>query len=117
MYRDYLEKLGRGWVAELNGRVVAFCYADRKHASIWALFVQPGFEGNGLAQRLLKLAVDWLFELGWESVELDTTPGTRADKFYVRQGWTREIASATSVRFSFAKPFGSSDAYLLPGEQ
>lgn len=104
MYLDYLEKQGRGWVAEVDGRVIAFSYADREHASIWALFVQPEFEGNGLAKRLLNLAVDWLFELGWESVELDTTPGTRADRFYVMQGWTRGVASARSVPFTLAKP-------------
>lgn len=103
MYEDYLENLGRGWVAEMDGRVIAFCYADREHASIWALFVQQEYEGNGAAKRLLKLAVDWLFELGWESVELDTTPDTRADRFYLRQGWTRGMAGATSVRFSLAK--------------
>lgn len=110
MYQDYLEKLGRGWVAELNGTIVAFCYADREHASIWALFVQPGFEGNGFAKRLLKLAVDWLFELGHQSVELDTTPDTRADRFYVRQGWTRGVASARSVPFRLSRTVAKTHA-------
>lgn len=104
MYQDYLEKLGRGWVAELDGEIVAFCYADREHASIWALFVQPGFEGNGLAKHLLKLAVNWLFELGHQSVKLDTTAHTRADRFYVMQGWTRASVSPTSARFTFSRP-------------
>ena len=110
MYQDYLEKLGRGWVAEVDGTLVAFSYADRENASIWALFVQPGFEGYGLGKRLLKLAVDWLFELGHQSVELDTTPDTRADRFYVQQGWTRGVASARSVPFTLAKPLVATNA-------
>lgn len=58
MYQDYLAYLGRGWVAEVDGDVVAFCYAERENSSIWALFVFPEYEGQGLAKHLLKLAVD-----------------------------------------------------------
>jgi GNAT superfamily N-acetyltransferase len=89
MYSDYLSVLGRGWVAESNGQVVGFCYADRENSSIWALFVSPEYEGQGLAKRLLNLAVAWLFELGNGSVRLSTGAGTRADRFYAAQGWTR----------------------------
>ena len=65
MYEDYLEDCGRGWVAEIDGVVVAFCYADKVDGSIWALFVAPGHEGLGLARCLLACAVDWLFALGF----------------------------------------------------
>ncbi|MBC7664344.1 MAG: GNAT family N-acetyltransferase, partial [Caulobacter sp.] len=47
MYRDYLDALGRGWVAELDGEIIGFSYADRTDASIWALFVDPAREGLG----------------------------------------------------------------------
>jgi hypothetical protein len=30
---DYLDKLGRGWVGELDGRIVGFSYADRQDNS------------------------------------------------------------------------------------
>lgn len=34
MYEDFLEQSGRGWVAEHDGEVVAFCYADKLKGSI-----------------------------------------------------------------------------------
>ena len=90
MYRDHLDTLGRGWVAEQDGEVIGFAYADRTDSSIWALFVDPGREGRGAGSRLLRLAVDWLFELGHPEVRLGTAAHTRADRFYAAQGWTRE---------------------------
>lgn len=104
MYSDYLSILGRGWVAESDGQVVGFCYAERENSSIWALFIAPENEGQGLAKRLLKLAVDWLFELGKESVELSTGVNTRADRFYAAQGWARgQVERDKDVRFTLSK--------------
>jgi GNAT superfamily N-acetyltransferase len=99
MYRDYLDLAGRGWVAEIDARVVGFSYADKVNASIWALFMLEEYEGRGIAKRLLQLAVDWLFEQGGESVHLTTSAGTRADRFYVAQGWTRTAISETESGF------------------
>ena len=89
MYRDYLELLGRGWVAELDGEIVGFSYAEKADASIWALFVDPPREGPGAGQALLRRAVDWLFAQGHDEVCLGTQAHTRADRFYAAQGWTR----------------------------
>jgi GNAT superfamily N-acetyltransferase len=90
MYRDYLDERGRGWVAEEHGEIIGFAYADRADASIWALFVDPAREGRGAGQRLLRLATDWLFEIGNPELRLGTAANTRADRFYAAQGWTRE---------------------------
>jgi hypothetical protein len=49
-----------------------------------------GYEGRGLARRLLALAVDWLLEQGAQRITLSTGAGTRADRFYTAQGWMRE---------------------------
>ncbi|MEO5932328.1 MAG: GNAT family N-acetyltransferase [Duganella sp.] len=103
MYRDYLELLGRGWVMEVDGEVVGFCYADKRDASIWALFVSPPFEGRGIAKRLLSAAVDWLFELGHDSVHLSTSKDTRADKFYTGQGWTRSELNERDAGFRLTR--------------
>lgn len=100
MYEDFLENAGRGWVAESEGEIVAFCYADKVNASIWALFVRPGHEGQGLGKSLLGHAVRWLFETGHEAVHLSTGAGTRADRFYAGQGWQRRPLSATEVAYS-----------------
>lgn len=90
MYEDYLQLLGRGWVAEIDGEVVGFSCADKTNSSIWALFISPSHEGKGLAKRLLNLATGWLFEQRKTLVRLSTGADTRADRFYDLQGWTRE---------------------------
>ena len=103
MYRDYLELLGRGWVAEVNGEIAGFSYADKEDFSIWALFVAQPYEGRGIGKALLRPAVDWLFEQGGDSVSLTTTPDTRADRFYSAQGWTREAINERNARFTLAR--------------
>lgn len=90
MYRHHLDALGRGWVALLDGEIVGFSCADRTDSSIWALFVDPAREGLGAGSGLLRLAVEWLFEIGNDEVRLGTQADTRADRFYAAQGWTRE---------------------------
>jgi GNAT superfamily N-acetyltransferase len=101
---DYLDKLGRGWVAELDGEIVGFSYADRTDASIWALFVDPAHEGRGAGKQLLRLAAGWLFEIGHDEVRLGTQANTRADRFYAAQGWTRgDMKDGVEVWFTLRR--------------
>lgn len=108
MYEDFLERSGRGWVAESAGVVVGFSYADDVNASIWALFVQPGQEGRGLGKALLDQATGWLFARGHAQVRLTTGAGTRADRFYAALGWQREPGSgqmsASEIAYTLARP-------------
>jgi GNAT superfamily N-acetyltransferase len=104
MYEDYLERSGRGWVAEADGDIVGFSYADNVNASIWALFIQPGQEGRGLGKALLEQAANWLFDQGHASIRLTTGAGTRADRFYAAQGWRREPVSGTEIAYFLARP-------------
>jgi GNAT superfamily N-acetyltransferase len=77
----------RGWVAEQAGRIVGFSIADRAAASIFALFILPEFEGQGLGTRLLEAAVAWLRAEGAGDIWLVTGEGTRAASFYAARGW------------------------------
>lgn len=104
MYEDFLEAAGRGWVAESDGKIIAFCYAAKVDGSIWALFVRPGHEGQGVAKSLLALAVNWLFDSGHERVHLSTGANTRADRFYAAQGWARSPVSDTEIAYYLTKP-------------
>jgi GNAT superfamily N-acetyltransferase len=104
MYEDYLERSGRGWVAEADGAIVGFSYADNTDASIWALFIQPGQEGRGLGKALLAQATDWLFGQGHERIRLTTGAGTRADRFYAAQGWQREPVGESEIAYTLARP-------------
>ncbi len=77
----------RGWIAEIDGRVVAFAIAHADMRSIFALFVMPEREGCGLGSALLDRAVRWLQSEGTATIWLTTAPDTRAAAFYVRRGF------------------------------
>jgi len=89
MYAAYLSVSGKGWLCEIGEEAVGFSVASRRDASIWALFVKPEYEGSGIGSRLLKLATDWLLEMGVPHISLSTDANTRADRLYERQGWKR----------------------------
>ena len=104
MYVDYLTVSGKGWLCEVDGKVVGFSVASLRDASIWALFVAPGYEGRGIGTGLLKLATDWLFDNGVSSISLTTGAYTRADRIYERQGWKRgEIKPDGEVSYRLDK--------------
>lgn len=91
MWLDGLEASGNActWVCEIDGRIVGFSCGRIREADIWALFVDPGFEGRGIGSELLDLATDWLAERSVAIIELSTTDRSRADAFYQRKGWQR----------------------------
>ena len=102
-YREMLKELGRGWVHEKSDKVVAFGIADHAHRNIWALFVAPGFEGQGIGRELLAVMVTWLFEQSRDPVWLTTGRNTRAEDFYSAAGWRAVGAAADSeMRFELA---------------
>jgi GNAT superfamily N-acetyltransferase len=90
----------RGWVAERNGEIVAFTIADRAEKSIFALFVLPAHEGQGLGDRLLTLALEWLGDNGARDIWLTTGPDTKAARFYEKRGWMAVAPTETGdVRY------------------
>jgi GNAT superfamily N-acetyltransferase len=97
-YVAYISDVGRGWVAEVNGAIVGFSFANRS-GLIWALFIAPGFEGRGLGQALLACCIDWLRANGCARAFLDTGPNTRAERFYRRNGWRETARTPLSVDY------------------
>lgn len=93
------------WVAEVDGDIAGFATARSPEADVWALFVDPAHEGQGIGRALLDRAVAWLFERGADEVVLATGPGTRADAFYREAGWRRgETLDNGDVRYRLARP-------------
>jgi ribosomal protein S18 acetylase RimI-like enzyme len=86
-YRCRLDPPGVSLVAESNGRVVGFAVGDAESASIWALFVDPPFEGHGTGRLLHDALVASLFAKGLTELHLSTDSGTRAERLYRRAGW------------------------------
>ena len=92
------------WVAEIDGVTAGFSTARIAERDIWALFVDPAHEGCSVGRALLDRAVAWLFERGVDEVLLSTGPGTRADAFYRRAGWSRgETLDNGDVRYRLAR--------------
>lgn len=87
--RTFLNERGKGWVVEEGGRINGFAIVDGIEGSVWALFVRPGQEGRGIGRLLMGPAMDHLRDLGFRMAWLSTEPGTRAEAFYLEQGWTR----------------------------
>ena len=81
---------GKGWVSTKDEQITGFAIVDLTNNNIWALFVHPDEEGNGAGKQLHKKMLDWYFSKTNDDCWLSTTPGTRAEKFYQMQGWTRD---------------------------
>jgi GNAT superfamily N-acetyltransferase len=91
------------WVWVEDDLILAFAAGDTRNGWIWALFVDPDHEGRGIGQALLPLACDTLRNGGHTSATLSTTAGTRADRFYRRNGWTA-IGTNEKGEIVFQKP-------------
>jgi GNAT superfamily N-acetyltransferase len=102
---EALEVTGRGWVIELDGVIVAFAIGNALTGSIWALFVDPPHQGHGYGRRLHDTVVKWLWSQGLDRIWLNTQPGTRAQRFYERQGWVcRGPIDTGELRFELMRP-------------
>ena len=84
---EYITKRGKGWVCVIHSEVVGFSIVDLIDNNIWALFVHPDYEGDGIGKKLHNMMIDWYFTQTKEKVWLGTSPNTRAEKFYRMQGW------------------------------
>jgi GNAT superfamily N-acetyltransferase len=77
-------------VASMAGRTAA--HADPPPPGtiyLWQMFVRPGWQGAGLAQALMDLALAEARERGYERMTLWAAAGaTQARRFYERGGWT-----------------------------
>ena len=103
-YVDYLTRRGKGWVAEREGRIVGFGIADLLGHSIWALFVHPEYDRQGIGRALHDAMLRWYFGHTREPLWLSTAPGTRAEGFYRRAGWRETGRTASGeVRFALAQ--------------
>jgi GNAT superfamily N-acetyltransferase len=90
---------GKSWVATIDDRVRGFSFADPNKRNLWALFVEQGFEGQGMGRPLHDAAVQWLFHNGAAEIWLTTGPGTRAERFYRSAGWRFAGMDAGESRF------------------
>lgn len=81
-----IESEGRGWVAEQDGRIVGFAIGLHS-GHVWALFVRPEAEGQGIGSALHAEMLAWLAGQPVSELWLSTGADTRARRFYEARGW------------------------------
>ncbi len=74
-------------VWEVAGHIQGMSAGDPRNGNIWALFVDPEFEGRGIGQALIRAACIAVHAAGHEVAMLSTQVGSRAERFYLRNGW------------------------------
>ena len=100
---EMLSYPGHGWVAELDGRMIAFSMANAQEATVFALFVRPECEGKGAGRRLMAETEEWLFAQGCKEIWLstDSDRSVRANGFYRHLGWQdKGLLEDGQVRFT-----------------
>jgi len=101
---NYLVNRGKGWVCEIDGRIVGFAIADLLDHNVWALFVQPGFDKKGIGRKLHDDMLDWYFSQADSTIWLSTAANTRAEKFYRKAGWKEVgIHGKGEIKFEMSK--------------
>jgi GNAT superfamily N-acetyltransferase len=87
-YIDAMEASGRSWIIESDGEIIAFASAMHT-GNVWALFVHPDHAGRGHGKALHNIMIAWCRSRGLSRLWLSTAPDTRAERFYIAQGWRR----------------------------
>lgn len=101
---DYICKRGRGWVAIIDGLIIGFSIVSVTDQNVWALFVDPDFEGRGAGRALHDVMMDWYFNQTESLIWLSTAPGTRAEQFYREAGWQQNgLYGKGEIRFEMNK--------------
>jgi GNAT superfamily N-acetyltransferase len=101
-YEDFITHRGKGWVCEVDGRIVGFAIVDMVDHNVWALFVQPEYEGKGIGRKLHDIMMDWYFDQTDTTIWLGTAPGTRAEQFYRKAGWKEVGMHGKEIRFEMS---------------
>lgn len=76
------------WVAVDVDRIVGFSMGSSEDACLFAAFVRPEWEGQGIGRLLVERAEAFLFESS-PSIWLHTDGFSRAAGFYEKLGWRR----------------------------
>lgn len=106
---EMLATTSRAWIGRVDGIDAAFSMADSSRATIFAMFVRPGFEGRGLGRALMDRAESWLWKQGCGEIWLTTgaDPAIRANGFYRHLGWiSRGIDPDGEIRYVKPSPHG-----------
>lgn len=60
--KKFITVRGKGWVSEINTEIVGFSIVDLTGHNIWALFLKPEFEKQGIGKQLHDIMLNWYFK-------------------------------------------------------
>lgn len=104
-YRKYISLPNKGWVCMADKQLAGFAIVNLEERNVWALFVDPEYEKLGIGRLLHNTMTDWYFRHSQETLLLSTQPGTRAEKFYRKAGWTYAGPDGTKeIKFELNPP-------------
>ncbi|KAF0815029.1 hypothetical protein IGB42_00106 [Andreprevotia sp. IGB-42] len=98
----------RGWLYEVDGKIVGFASGDRSSGEMLVLAVLPEFEALGIGRALLTRVTQWLQECGHQHIWLTANPDSavRAYGFYRHCGWVASGEMAGDEEIMVYRPTG-----------
>jgi GNAT superfamily N-acetyltransferase len=99
---------GAAWVAHRDQQLAGFGAIERDTQTVWALFVSPVAEGQGVGSALLREMLSWAAGAGLDRLRLSTASGSRAEAFYRAAGW-REASFTRQGELRFEYLLNSAD--------
>ena len=102
LVEEFITKRGKGFVCEIDKKIVGFSIVDFVENNVWALFLLPKFEGKRIGKKLHQLMLDEYFSKTKETIWLSTEANSRAEIFYKKQGWKNAGFHGNEVKFEMS---------------
>ena len=102
LVEEFITKRGKGFVCEIDKKIVGFSIVDFVENNVWALFLLPEFEGKGIGKKIHQLMLDEYFSKTKETIWLSTEANSRAETFYKKQGWKNAGLHGNEVKFEMS---------------
>lgn len=102
LVEEFITKRGKGFVCEIDKKIVGFSIVDFVENNVWALFILPNFEGKGIGKKLHQLMLDEYFSKTKVNIWLSTEANSRAETFYKKQAWKNAGFHGNEVKFEMS---------------
>lgn len=93
-YHDFMVRDTKSWLCEMDGVIAGFVMVDVEKHNLWALFVAPEHECNGIGRCVHDTMLTWYFARA-DHLRLSTAPNTRAEAFYRKAGYGPQGSTAS----------------------
>ena len=102
LVEEFITKRGKGFVCEIDDKIVGFSIVNFVENNVWALFLLLEFEGKGIGKKIHQLMLDEYFSKTKETIWLSTEANSRAETFYKKQGWKNAGLHGNEVKFEMS---------------